>query len=109
MKLVPIDALPGEEIPDPQPLPEAAVRQGEEQKQIQELLKELNPTDRSAVILYYWYDYSYEEIAESLSITVSAVKSRLHRARQALASAWQKKQPSSKPALERKKHESPAF
>lgn len=109
MRLVPMDTLPGEAIPDPQLLPEALVRQGEEQKQVQDLLKELNPTDRSAVIYYYWYEYSYEEIAETLSISVSAVKSRLHRARRALAEAWQKKQPHSKPALERKKHESPAF
>ncbi len=109
MRLVPIDDLPGEAIPDPQLLPEAAVRQGEEQKQVQELLKELNPTDRSAVILYYWYEYSYEEIAAALSITVSAVKSRLHRARRTLAETWQKKQMLTKPALERKQHESPAF
>jgi len=29
----------------------------------------------------YWYDLSYEEIAEATRTTVSAVKSRLHRAR----------------------------
>jgi RNA polymerase sigma-70 factor (ECF subfamily) len=34
----------------------------------------------------YWYDLSYEEIAAATATTVSAVKSRLHRARCTLAS-----------------------
>jgi RNA polymerase sigma-70 factor, ECF subfamily len=37
------------------------------------------------IIMRYWYDFSYEEIAETTGGTVSAVKSRLHRARLALA------------------------
>jgi DNA-directed RNA polymerase specialized sigma24 family protein len=37
------------------------------------------------VVLRYWYDYSYAEIADILDTTESAVKSRLFRARQALA------------------------
>jgi RNA polymerase sigma-70 factor (ECF subfamily) len=49
------------------------------------MLGSLSPTDRAAITLRYWYDYSYEEIAESLGLTVSAVKSRLHRARRGLA------------------------
>lgn len=109
MRLVPIDSLPGEVIPDPGITPETALRQSEDQQQMQELLAELSPTDRSAVVLYYWYEYSYEEIAAALSLTVSAVKSRLHRARRALAEALQKKQTASKVALERKHYESPAF
>lgn len=109
MQLVSIESLPGEAIPDPAVTPEAALRIGEDQQQVQELLKTLNPTDRSAVILYYWYEYSYEEIAQELSLTVSAVKSRLHRARKALAEAWQKKQAGVETALKRKHHESPAF
>jgi RNA polymerase sigma-70 factor (ECF subfamily) len=56
----------------------------------------------------YWYDYSYEEIAQSLSLTISAVKSRLHRARRDLAIEWQEHQKQSV-AVERISHESPAF
>ena len=52
---------------------------------MQQLLMGLPPTDRAAVTLRYWYDCSYQEIAEMLEMTVSAVKSRLHRARRALA------------------------
>jgi RNA polymerase sigma-70 factor, ECF subfamily len=36
-------------------------------------------------ILRYWYDMSYEEIAEIMKTTVSAIKSRLFRARRQLA------------------------
>jgi RNA polymerase sigma-70 factor (ECF subfamily) len=67
------------------PNPEKAASQREQEKQIQELLETLSPTDRAAITLRYWYDCSYEEIAEMLNLTVSAVKSRLHRARRALA------------------------
>jgi RNA polymerase sigma-70 factor, ECF subfamily len=109
MQLVSIDSMPGETIPDQQVLPEAAVRLNEEQQQIQNLLGELSPTDRSAVILYYWYEHSYEEIAEALALTESAVKSRLHRARKVLAEAMQKQQAANKVTLERKQNESPAF
>jgi RNA polymerase sigma-70 factor (ECF subfamily) len=53
----------------------------------------LDVTDRAAVIMYYWYDFSYEEISRSLSLTESAVKSRLHRARRAMAQIWVEQQP----------------
>jgi RNA polymerase sigma-70 factor (ECF subfamily) len=45
----------------------------------------LNPEYRAAVVLRYWYDYSYSEIADILDTTESAIKSRLFRARQILA------------------------
>lgn len=67
------------------PDPEAAMVQREREDRIQQLLAALSPTDRAAITLRYWYDCSYEEIAEALNLTVSAVKSRLHRARRALA------------------------
>lgn len=52
---------------------------------IQALLAQLAPEDRSVLIMRYWYDLSYEEIAEATRTTVSAVKSRLHRARGTMA------------------------
>ena len=67
------------------PNPEAVVAQREREAYIQRLLAGLSPTDRAAITLRYWNDCSYEEIAETLNLTVSAVKSRLHRARRALA------------------------
>lgn len=57
----------------------------EMQEQVKSMLGTLSPVDRAGLILLYWYDYSYEEIGETLSLSVSAVKSRLHRARKELA------------------------
>jgi RNA polymerase sigma-70 factor (ECF subfamily) len=67
------------------PNPEAVASHREQEQQVQRLLEALSPTDRAAITLRYWYDCSYEEIAETLNLTVSAVKSRLHRARHTLA------------------------
>jgi len=74
---------------DPNPLPETVITMKEKQAQVQSLLSVLNPKDRAAVILRYWYGYSYVEIGNALSLTVSAVKSRLHRAKRELAKTWE--------------------
>lgn len=75
---------------------------------VQEMLKDLGEKDRAAVIYRYWYDYSYDEIAEALDLTVSAVKSRLHRSRKVLAKIWiiKKEKPMNQ---ERIAHETPAI
>lgn len=72
--------------------PETTVIQDERQRSVQQLLQVLNGKDRACVILRYWYDYSYDEIADTLSLTNSAVKSRLHRARKSLAEEWTQQQ-----------------
>lgn len=69
---------------EPAPGPEGIVLRHELRDQIQELLGCLQPRDRCAIILRYWYDQSYVEIATVLGTTVSSVKSRLHRARHEL-------------------------
>ncbi|MGD1993874.1 MAG: sigma-70 family RNA polymerase sigma factor [Anaerolineae bacterium] len=71
------------------PGPERQVVQREAREAVQRLLTLLSPTDRAAVTLLYWYDCSYEEIAETLDLTVSAVKSRLYRARRTMAQAME--------------------
>ena len=74
------------EFPDASALnPEQETVRVEEQAMLQRVLQQLDATDRAAVILRYWYDFSEIEISQSLSLTVSAVKSRLHRARKELA------------------------
>ena len=96
------------EIADPASLdPEAESVKREDRDRLHILLKDLDETDRAAVIMRYWYDYSEVEIAESLKLTVSAVKSRLHRSRRALAGMWQNDKPRTR--TERRPHESPAF
>jgi RNA polymerase sigma-70 factor (ECF subfamily) len=86
-----------------EPQPEEATIRGERSQAIQGLLDELNTEYRAAVILRYWYDYSYAEIADILDTTESAIKSRLFRARQALASRLEAQSPHSnliRPLLE---------
>ncbi len=57
----------------------------ETSEHIQLLLNRLAPDYRTPLILLYWYELSYDEIAATLNLSVPAVKSRLHRARHQMA------------------------
>jgi len=96
------------EIPDAKALhPEAETVHGEQQEQIHAMVQSLDSTDRAAIVMRYWYDFSEIEIADALNLTVSAVKSRLHRARKQLGKLLQE---TSTPAhVERSPYETPAF
>ena len=96
------------EIPDADALhPETEVVQSEQREHIHALVGSLESIDRAAIVMRYWYDFSEAEIAEALNLTVSAVKSRLHRARKHLGKLWRD---TSTPAqVERRAYESPAF
>jgi RNA polymerase sigma-70 factor (ECF subfamily) len=48
------------------------------------LLEQLAPEYRIPLVLRYWEELSYEEIAAAMQVTVATVKSRLFRARQQL-------------------------
>lgn len=65
--------------------PEEAALQQERCADVQAVLAGLAPKDRAAVVMLYWYNLSYQEIAAVTGTSVSAVKSRLHRARVAMA------------------------
>ncbi len=88
-----LDEYPDFDLGDPHvPNPESAVITNNEDEALHHLINQLSPPDRAAVILKYWYGCSEEEISQMLSLTVSAVKSRLHRARRQLAEAVIKNQ-----------------
>lgn len=70
---------------DKEASPESQAAQVETETLIQRMLQELPEDYRQTVILRYWYDHSYEEIAEIMQTSVSAIKSRLFRARRQLA------------------------
>jgi len=108
MAIISMDTTPELDLPDGSPGPETVLYRKEAQQQVQDILKTLTPQDRAAVVMYYWYDFSYDEIAHSLSMTSSAVKSRLHRARMSMAQTWSKKMGSNF-VPERNPHESSAF
>jgi RNA polymerase sigma-70 factor (ECF subfamily) len=65
--------------------PEQVVVRNQDASAVQQLLDILSPTYRTPVILRYWYDMSYREIAETLGVNESTIKTRLHRARAKLA------------------------
>jgi RNA polymerase sigma-70 factor (ECF subfamily) len=89
-----IDLAEAESAVDGSPDPEAALALEERRQMVWETTRKLSPRDRALVVLRYWYDYSYEEMAEALSLSASAVRSRLHRARMAMAEHWREKQAS---------------
>ncbi len=72
-------------ISEDEPGPERTTMHNQRSEYIQQLIDDLSPDDRAGIVLKYWYDYTYAEIAEVLDTTESAIKSRLFRARRALA------------------------
>jgi RNA polymerase sigma-70 factor (ECF subfamily) len=95
-----------EVVPDNFPSPESIAGQNQQNELLRQYLNKLNPQDRAALILRYWYEFSEEEISQTLKLSSSAVKSRLHRARLKLATLLQAEQNASD---ERIQDESPAF
>lgn len=72
---------------DDAPQPEEAMLEVEATKEIHALLDTLAPDYRAAVILKYWHNMPYEEIAQTLDTSVSAIKSKLFRARKMMANS----------------------
>jgi RNA polymerase sigma-70 factor, ECF subfamily len=65
--------------------PEQVVVSQQQADTVQQLLDTLPASYRTPVILRYWYDMSYREIADAMGVTESTIKTRLHRARARLA------------------------
>lgn len=65
--------------------PEDTMLEKEQEKTVRKMLATLPPDYRLPVVLRYWHNLSYEEIAQATHSTVSAVKSKLFRARTMLA------------------------
>jgi len=93
-RIISFEELPYLDVADDSPGVETRLSHKQEQEQIQTLLNNLNPVDRAAMVLYYWYDLSYEEICQELGLSISQLKSRMHRARLAMAQKWNEKKTS---------------
>jgi len=103
-----LDEFPDFDLGDASlPTPEKQLSLSEEDAALHSLINTLQPIDRAAVIMKYWHECSEEEISEMLELSVSAVKSRLHRARKQLANMILEKNVS--PENERRKYESQAL
>ena len=88
------DELPYEILlSDPSRQPEEIALDRENEKHVRALLNSLPPDYKAAVILRYWHGLPYEEIANMLGSTLSAVKSRLFRARKMMADMSAQTQP----------------
>jgi RNA polymerase sigma-70 factor (ECF subfamily) len=88
--LVPLQTDPGgEEFPlkdEKNPPPDASLLETELQQAIEDAIMQLPESQRMALILRRYEQFSYEEIAEVLDLSVPAVKSVLFRARTELRS-----------------------
>jgi RNA polymerase sigma-70 factor (ECF subfamily) len=72
------------EIIDPSETPERRYAQCESKERLSMAIPRLRPCFRSVVELHHFHEQSAAQIAETLSISVPAVKSRLLRAKSAL-------------------------
>lgn len=79
-----------ENLEEDSPQPEHRAMDEERSTEMQALLGQLDPDYRTPLVLRYWEDMSYEEIAAAMGTTVAAVKSRLFRGRQQLVALYQR-------------------
>lgn len=78
------DGGPVAHLPDPGPDPSQEAEQKEIHERVQQWLGSLNADDAVLILLHDLQDVPYEEMAKILDVPIGTVKSRLHRARQAL-------------------------
>lgn len=94
-RLLSLDREPGEGGAPPtagrDPSPDQELEKDEEKAALEAALAELPPEDRASLVLRELEGRSYRTIAEILGIPIGTVKSRLYRARAALARALEKR------------------
>lgn len=64
--------------------PPAVLIRDERQREIRQALLTLAPSNRLALLMHLWGDYSYAEIAHLLQVSVTTVDGRIYRAKQQL-------------------------
>lgn len=76
-------------IPDGSPTPDILAEQEDEVKAVMKAIQSLPEMHRACLLMRVQHDVSYEEIARSLEISVSAAKVNVHRARLKLVQLYQ--------------------
>jgi RNA polymerase sigma-70 factor (ECF subfamily) len=71
-------------LPHPGPNPAEEAERNELQRRVQEGIDRLKEEEALIILLHDLQGFAYEEIAEILDLPIGTVKSRLHRAREAL-------------------------
>ena len=74
-RIVPLDGVG--DLPDRQPEEGLEI----DSAQLQKVLNELDETFRTPIILYYFEEFSYRDIADQMSLPIGTVMSRLARAK----------------------------
>ena len=88
-----LDGIEGStwDVADREPDPERCVAKGQIILLLRKKLQGLPPKMQEVVTSYYGHDYSLQETAEALGISVAAVKSRLLRGRRRLKASFKRK------------------
>lgn len=76
-----------EQLPDPSPGPENSVLESALRRQVRQAVDQLPEHYRQVIVLFYWSECSYQEIAAALGIPLGTVMSRLHKAKGLLGRA----------------------
>ena len=69
-----------------QPTPEERMIITQHSRELNTILDNMNPRYRDVIILRFFNEYSYDEIAEKLNVPIGTVKTLIHRAREILLS-----------------------
>jgi RNA polymerase sigma-70 factor (ECF subfamily) len=85
--IAPPEAWRAEEEADDTPLIHLEV--GQERETVQRILRHLPPDYRAVLVLRHFQQLAYEEICQVLGLTMSQVKTRLHRARRMFKERYQ--------------------
>ncbi len=66
--------------------PDQSMHQEDLKEKLKAAIRELKPGDASVITLFYLHEKSVQEVAQIMDLTVSNVKTKLHRLREALRS-----------------------
>ncbi|MFN3165738.1 MAG: RNA polymerase sigma factor [Phycisphaeraceae bacterium] len=85
------------------PLPTDTAQDQEIAELVRDLADQLPDHLREVLVMAYFHQFAYKDIAEMLSIPLGTVKSRLHAAVGTFAQLWKARYPERGPALKEKK------
>ncbi len=82
--IVPTDEYPMPDRPADEPNIEQSIIRNEQLRQLRIAMGHLNPEQRTALVLYTYSDFSYNDIADVMQCTTAKVESLIFRARKNL-------------------------
>lgn len=79
-----VDDIGDSRLIDLEPGASSVLAQRDEERLVLEALRRLSLSHQITLELYYWEDLTGPEVAEALGVSLTAMRSRLHRAKQEL-------------------------